>query len=209
MDYSFLKGCSIGLAIAAPVGPIGVLCIRRSLEEGARVGFATGLGAAVADAFYGGVAAFGLTTVSSFLTSQQTILRAIGGGFLIILGLRAFRAKPAKVAAQPNPRHQASAFISTLFLTITNPATIFSFIAIFAGAGLSEGNYSVRKAALLTVGVFTGSAVWWLLLSQAAAYYREHLTERWMLEINHLSGLLLLEFGGFVLEPLFESLGRP
>src|SRR5687767_10924816 len=122
MDLSFLKGCAIGLSIAAPVGPIGVLCIRRSLADGARIGFFTGLGAAVADAFYGAVAAFGLTIISSFLTERQTALRLIGGAFLLYLGIKTFFSKPASQPA--SPKNDASAFTSTFFLTLTNPMTI-------------------------------------------------------------------------------------
>ena len=130
MDLTFLKGLLIGLSIAAPVGPIGVLCIRRSLVEGARVGFFTGLGAAAADGVYGGVAAFGLTAVSGFLRNQELPLRVAGGVFLLYLGIKTIVAAPAERPA--SAKTEVSAFTSTFFLTLMNPMTIFSFMAIFA-----------------------------------------------------------------------------
>jgi threonine/homoserine/homoserine lactone efflux protein len=137
MPLSFLvKGLAIGFAIAAPVGPIGVLCIRRSLTDGQRIGLATGLGAATADAAYGAVAAFGLTAVSTFLVKQRMALGIIGGAFLCYLGLRTWLSKPAEKPAEARGSGLASAYSSTLLLTLTNPTTILSFVAVFAGFGL-------------------------------------------------------------------------
>src|SRR6476469_804314 len=144
MDWGFfLRGIIIGLSIAAPVGPIGVLCIRRTLALGQTTGFLSGLGAATADAFYGAIAGFGLTFISRFLVSQQGWLRLIGGAFLVYLGVRTFRAAPAAEAAQASGQGLVSAYISTLFLTLTNPTTILSFVAVFGGLGLATtgGDY--------------------------------------------------------------------
>jgi len=166
MDLSFLlRGLLIGFSIAAPVGPIGVLCIRRTLAAGRAVGLVSGLGAATADAIYGCIAGFGLTFISNFLIGQQVWLRLLGGGFLCYLGLRTFLSKPAEQATSAPGKGLVDAYTSTFFLTVTNPMTILSFAAIFAGlgAGGASGNYV--SAAVLVVGVFIGSALWWFLLS--------------------------------------------
>src|SRR6266403_2865835 len=138
----FLKGMAIGFSIAAPVGPVGVLCIRRSMADSRLVGFTTGLGAATADAMYGCVAAFGLTAVSGFLVGQKFWLGLIGGIFLCWLGVRKFMSKPAERPAEIAGSGLASAYFSTLLLTLTNPMTILSFVAVFAGFGLvASPNY--------------------------------------------------------------------
>ncbi|HEY6227392.1 MAG TPA: LysE family transporter [Verrucomicrobiae bacterium] len=197
MDLPFLKGCAIGFSIAAPVGPIGVLCIRRSLAEGARVGFMTGLGAAAADGFYGAVAAFGLTVISSFLTQQQTPLRVVGGIFLLYLGAKTFLAKPAERAACSGTH--VGAFTSTFFLTLTNPMTIFSFIVIFAAFGIGNGPIDYWRATSMTLGVFIGSAAWWLFLSNGVALLRSRITPDWMQQVNRISGAIIFAFGVTVL----------
>jgi len=193
VDLPFLKGCAIGLSIAAPVGPIGVLCIRRSLAEGARVGFFTGLGAAAADGLYGAVAAFGLTIVSGFLREHQTALRLVGGIFLLYLGIKTFLSKPAERPA--SAATHAGAFTSTFFLTITNPMTIFSFMVIFAGFGFSDSNQYLWQAVMMTLGVFIGSAAWWLFLSNGVALFRNRITPYWMQQVNRISGAIILAFG--------------
>ena len=196
MDLPFLKGCAIGFSIAAPVGPIGVLCIRRSLADGARVGFLTGLGAAAADAFYGAVAAFGLTIVSDFLQQYQTTLHIVGGAFLLYLGIKTFFAQPAQAVT---PTNHATAFGSTFFLTLTNPATIVSFMVIFAAFGLSQHANNYWSGALMTFGVFVGSAAWWLILSSSVSLLRTRITASWMRQINRLAGATILAFAVFVL----------
>jgi threonine/homoserine/homoserine lactone efflux protein len=191
----FLQGLLLGFSIAAPVGPIGVLCIRRTLAEGRAVGLASGLGAAAADAAYGLVAAFGLTAISSVLVGQRFWLGLLGGLFLLYLGARTLFARPAE-----QPAHAASgrglvgAFLSTLALTLTNPMTILSFVAIFAGLGVAAGaDYGV--ATLLVGGVFLGSAAWWLTLSLLVGALRSRFNARAMLWVNRFSGVIVLSFG--------------
>jgi threonine/homoserine/homoserine lactone efflux protein len=187
MPFYILKGLVIGFSIAAPVGPIGLLCIRRSMAEGQRVGLATCLGAATADAGYGCVAAFGLTGVSSFLVGHRIWLSLIGSLFLCYLGVRTFISNPAVRAANVQAGRLLSAYLSTLFLTLTNPMTILSFVAVFAGLGLgASANY--LGAGSLVAGVFIGSALWWLLLSCGAARFQSWLGHGWMRFINRLSG---------------------
>ena len=138
----FLKGLLIGFSIAAPVGPIGLLCIQRTIANGRTSGLVTGLGAATADGLYGVVAAFGLTAISSFPVGQQFWFRLVGGIFLLYLGTKAFLSKPAGKAATSSQGSLFSAYGSTVFLTITNPMTILSFAAVFAGLGLARLRFS-------------------------------------------------------------------
>ena len=197
MDLSFLlRGLVLGLAVAAPVGPIGVLCIRRSLAEGRTVGFAVGLGAATADAAYGAAAGLGLTVVSTFLVHQQTWLRLVGGVFLCYLGIRTLLARPAERAAGNERRDGLlGAYTSTFFLTLTNPTTILSFAAIFAGVGVGAEGDDFLSVVLLVGGVFLGSALWWLALSTGVGFFRDKLGPRSMRAVNVFSGAVILAFG--------------
>jgi threonine/homoserine/homoserine lactone efflux protein len=191
----WVKGVLIGFSIAAPVGPIGMLCIRRTLSDGRWTGLFSGLGAATADALYGCVAGFGLTFVSSFLLRQQTFLRGLGGAFLCYLGVRTLLAVPADKAARAGGMGLLGAYLSTLLLTIANPMTIFSFVGVFTGLGMAASGGDYHYAAVLVLGVFTGSALWWLLLSGAVALARERLTLAALRWVNRLSGLIILAFG--------------
>lgn len=190
------QGIAIGFAIAAPVGPIGVLCIRRTLERGRLVGLVSGLGAATADACYGLIAALGLSSISNWLLDAQDWIRLVGGLFLLYLGVTIWRAKPAEQDAQNSRRvGLLGAYASTLALTLTNPTTILSFIAIFAGMGLASRGRDELDALLLVVGVFSGSALWWLLLSGGVSLLRSRLRPGWFVWINRCSGLLIFAFG--------------
>lgn len=199
----FLRGVVIGLSIAAPVGPIGVLCIRRTLAAGRGVGFVSGLGAATADASYGAVAAFGLTAVSGFLIGQRVWIQGISAAFLLALGLRTLLSKPAARAAKSDATSLAGAYASVVALTLTNPATILSFVAIFAGLGLANATGAGGAAILTVLGVFLGSALWWLLLSTGVSLLRERFTPRGMRLVNVLSGALLIGFAAVILVSLF------
>jgi threonine/homoserine/homoserine lactone efflux protein len=190
-----LKGLLIGFAIAAPVGPIGVLCIRRTLAEGRLSGLVSGLGAATADAFYGGVAAFGLTFVSDFLISQQTWLRLLGGLFLCYLGIKTTLAAPAEKPAPATGIGLLAAYTSTLFLTVANPMTILSFAAIFAGLALGTAGRDYRSAGVLVCGVFAGSAFWWLLLSGGVGLLRSRIRPSGLRWVNRISGAVITGCG--------------
>ncbi len=188
-----LRGFIIGVSIAAPVGPIGVLCIRRTLADGRLAGFLSGLGAASADMFYGAIAAFGLSFIMDLLIGQANWLRLLGGIFLIYLGIRTLLSKPAHEAAQTAQQTGlAGAYLSTLFLTLTNPLTILSFLGIFASMMLGE---SSQSPIVLVAGVFTGSAFWWMALSLGVGLMREKLKPQHMIWINRLSGIIILSFG--------------
>lgn len=191
----FLKGFLLGFSIAAPVGPIGVLCIRRVLAEGRAAGFVSGLGAATADAFYGGIAGFGLAFISSFLIGQQFWFKLIGGGYLCYLGVKTFLSKPADRAASATGTGLMGAYASTFFLTLTNPATILSFVAVFAGLGIAGSGGDYASAATLVLGVFLGSALWWLLLTGGVSLFRDKFDARAMQWVNRISGAIIGAFG--------------
>jgi threonine/homoserine/homoserine lactone efflux protein len=191
----FLRGLLIGFSIAAPVGPIGVLCIRRTLAEGRLAGFLSGMGAASADMFYGAVAAFGLVAVQDLLLGQSGWLRLGGGIFLLYLGVRTFLSKPAERAAQTSRGGLFGAYLSTFFLTITNPLTILSFLAIFAGLRLGESTGNAISASFMVLGVFLGSAAWWLALSTGVSFLREKFTPTLLGWVNRLAGSIIFAFG--------------
>jgi len=193
--FILLKGLLIGLSIAAPVGPIGVLCIKRNLGHGMAAGLATGLGAATADGFYGAVAGFGLATISGFLMAQQAPLRLVGGVVLLWLGAASFRERPAKEKQVKEGRSLLADYATTVFLTLTNPSTIISFAAVFASVGLAETAGSYGKAASFVAEVFTGSALWWVFLSAAVSLARARVTPGAVRWINRASGLVLIGFG--------------
>jgi threonine/homoserine/homoserine lactone efflux protein len=191
----FLEGIIIGFAIAAPVGPIGVLCIRRTLADGRISGFASGLGAATADAVYGAVAALGLTFVADFLMGGEAWLRLVGGTFLLFLGVRTLLARPAERAAPAGRSGLPGAYASTFILTLTNPTTILSFAAIFAGLGAGDANGDALAAIFLVPGVFLGSALWWFVLSGATGLFRAKLSSRGLRWVNRISGAVIATFG--------------
>jgi threonine/homoserine/homoserine lactone efflux protein len=200
MNLSLLwRGMAIGFAIAAPVGPIGLLCIQRTLQSGRKQGLLSGLGAATADACYGCVAGFGLTWVSSFLLDQRQWLSLIGGLFLCYLGLRTFVAQPATEAAATRSDNLATAYVMTLALTLTNPMTILSFVAIFAGLGLATAGSDYLSAILLVLGVFLGSAAWWLLLSSSVSLLRGRFDAVVMRWVNRAAGFIIAGFGLYTL----------
>jgi threonine/homoserine/homoserine lactone efflux protein len=198
----FLQGAFFGFSIAAPVGPIGLLCIRRTLATGRRSGFVSGLGAATADATYGGIAGFGITFLSAVLVSQQLLIRSLGGAFLIFVGVRTFLSVP-NAAARSTGGSLASDYLSTLALTLSNPLTIIAFAAIFAGFGVTGGSSDYTAAAFLVSGVFAGSALWWVILSGTVSAFRGMFDLSRMRWVNRLSGALIASFGLTIFLSLF------
>ncbi len=192
----FARGYLIGLAIAAVVGPISVLCMQRTLAHGWRYGAISGLGVATADGLYAALAAFGVTAISRLLLSMQLWVRLLGGVFLIYLGVKAILEKPATQSASASTRKGLSgAYLSILLLTLANPLTILSFAAVFVGLGVDVGQRTQLAAALVVIGVAIGSASWWLLLTGGVTLLRARLTPRWLIWINRLAGCVILVFG--------------
>ena len=197
----WFKGLLIGLAIAAPVGPIGLLCIQRTLARGRWSGVLSGLGAASADALYGCIAGFGLASLAGGLLAWQTELQIVGGLFLLYLGWRTGQTPPAAEQAQAPPTRAGLAgdYLSTLALTATNPVTILAFLGIFTGLGLAAEGRDFAAAGLLVLGVFAGSLLWWLLLAGGVGWLRGRLTPGALRWINRVSGGLIAGFGGWAL----------
>jgi len=210
----FIKGIVIGLVIAAPVGPIGFLCISRTLEYGTVIGLATALGAASADAVYGAVAAFGLMQVAETLSEHDVALRVVGGLVLCLIGLRSlllaerrqqdFAARESNASGSVLTGLQASRGVtgyygSSLLLTLANPATILGFLAFFAAVGWARDLETHSAATIMVIGVFLGSAVWWLGLAVATAVLSSHMGTQQRVWVQRLSGVVIIGFGIFAL----------
>jgi threonine/homoserine/homoserine lactone efflux protein len=198
-----LKGLIFGFILAATVGPMWVLCLRRTLAFGVVVGLASGMGSAVADGFYGAVAAFGLTAISGFLLAHAFWIGLIGAVFLVYLGLRTLFAKTTVEEKEEAPMSLSAAFLSTLGLTLANPPTILAFAAIFASLGLAA-SADFGAAALVVAAVFFGSAVWWVILAFGAGKLRGRLGPRLFRAINIVSGLTILGFAAWQIAVLFR-----
>jgi threonine/homoserine/homoserine lactone efflux protein len=203
-----LKGIAVGIVIAVPVGPVGVLCVRRTIFEGRLFGFLSGLGAASADTIFGIVAGFGLTVVSDVLLDYQTWLRAAGGLFLVYVGVSALRKHITRCEApEPNAENLLSAYLSTFALTITNPVTIIAFLGIFAGVGFTGEEATLGRAGMLVAGVLLGSLIWWLGISLGAGLFRKSFGERHLVLLNRISGGVLTLSGiGLLTSLLYDKL---
>jgi threonine/homoserine/homoserine lactone efflux protein len=195
-------GFILGLTIAAAVGPISLLVIRRTLAEGRPVGLVSGLGVATADATYGAIAAFGLGAVSDVLVSARQVFGLVGGVFLLWLAWRTVRTAPTEAATVSERRGGLpGAYLSILGLTLANPMTILSFGALFAGLGVTSGTSG--DAALLVLGVLLGSTTWWIVLTAAVGSVRSRVTPAWIHRINLVSGVVI---GAFAIVAIASAL---
>lgn len=188
----FLKGTIIGFSIAAPVGPIGLLCIQKTLKYGKLNGFITGTGAASADAAYGLIAALGLSAITNFMIGQQNWLSLFGGLFLCYLGGKIIGQKSATNSLESSESSLLKSYITTFLLTITNPMTILSFIAVFASINNTSQHNSILNNILMVSGVFSGSLMWWFILSNFANLFKDKIDLKW---INKISGIVIMLFG--------------
>lgn len=189
----------MGFVVAVPVGPIGLLCINRALSGGAAYGLVSGLGVATADAIAAGIAVLGLTLVLSFLIHQEAWLHVIGGLFLCYLGFKIFTSKPTAPVISAKDNGLVRAYASMFFLAMTNPATILSLLAICAGWGVGNLSGNYLSAALLTSGVFFGSALWWFMLAGGLLVFQTSLTYGWIRWAQRISGVIIIGFGLVVL----------
>ena len=208
--YLIIQGVLIGFIVAVPVGPLGLLCINRALAAGALCGFFSGLGVATADALAASIAALGISFVSGFLTDHQIILRLAGGVFLCYLGAQIYRTKPKPAAAPSNVNGLVNAYATTFILTFSNPVTILSFIAIYAGWHVPSLQGRYFAAALLALGVFIGSALWWVGLFIGMTAFRERFSLDALSWVHRVSGALIVGFGIAVLlslSPLKQAFG--
>jgi threonine/homoserine/homoserine lactone efflux protein len=195
MDASLaLKGIVIGLSVAAPIGPMAMLTIRRTLDRGLRAGLVSGLGIACADATYAAIAAFGLTSLSDLLLDYQRVIRLGGGLALLYIGWTILQGarKPVEARSESESDRSLARIAGTMYaLTLSNPTTILSFAAIFGGLGLAVGS-SNAEAALLVAGVFAGSMLWWLGLCGLVSKLRTRLTPTWIARIDLAAGAIIL-----------------
>jgi threonine/homoserine/homoserine lactone efflux protein len=199
-----LRGFVLGFTIAAAVGPISLLVIRRTIAEGQRYGLVSGLGVATADATYGAIAAFGLSAVTDVLVNARQVLGLVGGIFLLWLAWRTTRSAPADAAVVATPRGgYAGAYLSILGLTMANPMTILSFGALFAGLGVTSG--ATGDAALVVLGVLLGSTAWWVVLTTAIAMFRARITDAWIHRINLASGIVIGAFAVVTIVTVFVA----
>jgi threonine/homoserine/homoserine lactone efflux protein len=189
-----IRGVIVGFTIAAAVGPITLLVIRRTIDHGGIYGFASGLGVATADATYGAIAAFGLTAITSVLVSGHTLLGIVGGLIIAVIGIRTMLARPTGPAVDVERPGLVGAFASIYALTMTNPLTIVLYLGVFAGIGLA-GGASFVDAAVVTLAVWLGSTLWWAVLCAPVAWLRERVSSRALLWINRISGAALVAFG--------------
>lgn len=207
----FLQGFLIGFALAAPVGPVGLLCIRRSMAQGRLAGFLTGLGAAFADGLFGIAAAFGLAAVTAFVAHHAVAFQLIGGLFLLLMGLATLRARPAPAEngsaemAQLSHAHLPRLFLSTFLLALFNPATLTACIGIFTGFAAELRTAATEQSLLLVLGIFLGSAAWWLILSQAAHALGRRLTRETLRRVDLCAGSIIAAFGVWQLARLALS----
>jgi threonine/homoserine/homoserine lactone efflux protein len=199
-----LKGIVVGISVSAPLGPLGILCIQRTINKGFLSGFFSGLGAAFADILYATVAGFGISIIADFLKKYEFSITAIGGIFVVIVGIMIFRTNPVKQIRQQKAQKKGylSDFVSGFFITITNPLTIVVFGAIFAALGLNES--STLELVLLTlIGIFSGALVWWLGLTLGVNIFRKKIRLRNLYWINKITGVLVTIFGIVVFASIF------
>jgi len=190
----FLKGLIIGFAMAVPLGPIGVMCIRKTLAEGHSRGLIIGLGGATADSLFGIVAAFGLTFISDLIAKQHIWLSVGGGALLLFLGIRTFRAKRKDPIIPFDKKGFLGSYVSTFLLALTNPVTIFAFVAVFAAFGLGH-ELNIVSACILVLGVFMGSCLWFLTLGYIATIFRKELDPGGLRWVNRIAGILIMLSG--------------
>ncbi len=209
-----LKGIIVGISVSAPLGPIGVLCIQRTLNKGYASGIVSGLGAASADVIYAIIAGFGITFISDFLIEQQDVIRIVGGTFLTIIGIRIYFSNPIKQirAHRAQGNKFFSDYITTFFVTISNPITILAFGIIFSSFNMIDNNSEAGNITVLIISVFSGAILWWLILISIVSLFRKKIRLRNLFWINKITGVLIVLFALFVIISAFIpstfSLGR-
>jgi len=199
-----LKGAIIGFSLAAPIGPVGMMCIRRTLTHGHLRGFVSGLGAATADSVYAIVAAFGITLISNFIVQQEYWIRLVGGILLVALGLRTLLVHPVEKDGKNGLNGHASAYVTMFLLTFTNPMTLFAFAVVFAGIGAGSAVGDTLTASFLVAGVFSGSALWFLVITTAVHFYKDKFKLWGLKVINVIAGSFILICGIVVLATIHK-----
>jgi threonine/homoserine/homoserine lactone efflux protein len=202
-----LLGIIIGLMVAVPVGPLGLLCVNRALSRGPLYGLFSGMGVATADALAAGITALGMTLVSDFLIDHQMFLRGVGGIFLCYLGIKIYRTRPVTQIPVGDGGSLARAYATTFLLTVSNPVTFLSFVAIYAGWGVRSLSGRYLAAALLAGGVFSGSVLWWLALEVGLLLFRDRFSHSVLGWIHKVSGAVITVAGIIIFLSLWGDFG--
>jgi threonine/homoserine/homoserine lactone efflux protein len=207
-DWIFLKGAIVGLLIAAPVGPINVLVIRRTLVHGRLAGLASGLGAALADTVFGAIAAFGISMLQTFLDEAHVAISLVGAAILVGMGVKLLRQPKPEISAGTDPTDLLGDFTSTLLLTLTNPITVLSFMAVFAAFGVRPDGQIGLDDWLLLAGVAAGATIWWVLVVEAVSLFRDRFTTTGLTWANRIAAIVILAFAaGVVGDVILRKLG--
>ncbi|NLT52735.1 MAG: LysE family transporter [Ignavibacteria bacterium] len=210
MFQIFISGLFLGISVAVPIGPVGLLCIDRTIKKHFWSGFFSGIGAASADALYGLIAGLGITFISNLLIKEEFYFQLIGGILLVAIGIKSFKLKPRKMKNyEPSKKKLARDFFSAFILTITNPGTVIFFMAVFSGFGLAEIAGQYFNTFILVAGIFIGSVTWWFFLSGTAYFLKPKINEKFLTGLNHLSSTAIIIFGLVILASLLfnKSIG--
>lgn len=191
----FLQGSLIGFSMAIPVGPVGMLCIQHALRRGLAGGLIAGLGAALADAVYGGMAGFGVSLLSHVITSYQIWFQLMGAVILSILGIRIFKSHPSELETSKSSFSCSRIFFSTFALTLTNPLTLLCFAAVYTSFGITPSDEAIMPGLMLSLGIMLGAGLWWMLLSMTVAFIGKKYQIASIPLFNRISGGVLTGFG--------------
>jgi threonine/homoserine/homoserine lactone efflux protein len=196
-----IKGIIIGLLASVPLGPIGVICIQRTINKGQLSGFLSGMGAASADTIFAAIAGFSLTIIISYIEERHIIFQAVGGVIVLFLGIKIFYTNPIRQLRRHKRKKDnlIEDYFSILAVTITNPLAIFLFIALFASLGVVTGNSNPLLSLVTTGGVFIGASVWWYILTSLVNAYRKKFRLRQLWWINKISGAAIFTLGAIAI----------
>lgn len=195
--FIFIQGIILGFSASVPLGPMGLICIQKTLNRGRLAGLISGAGAAAADTFYATIAAFGISFITDFIHKEQFTLRIIGSIILVLLGYKIFITNPAiQIRKQSRKKNNLLGdFVSIFFLTLSNPITVFFFGAVFASTGVLKGDNSFLELVEVVVGVFTGGMLWWLILTTVVNVFRSKFRLKRLWWINKITGAIIVIFG--------------
>ena len=197
MSFLYLPwGIVIGLVMAAPIGPVNIICIRRAMTKGPMNGFFVGQGAAVADGFFGSLAAFGLTGITQIVNTYNGYIQIIGAVALIVIGIKLWLSHPHVNDVKDTFKDRIKAAVGTFLLTITNPLTVLGFIAIFIGLGFGDMGNNLINAGLISFGILIGSSLWWGIISFGSAKVSKKISDKHLGNINKVSAIILFIFAG-------------
>ena len=194
LDWIFFKGVLVGMLMAAPVGPVNVLVIRRTLVHGRLAGLFSGLGSALADCVFGAIAAFGISILQTFLEQERNFVSIAGAAILLVMGIKLLSRPVPAIAAGKDPTGLVADLTSAFFLTLTNPITVLSFLAIFAAFGVKADGTVLADDWLLIAGVLAGAILWWTLVVEAVCLFRDRFTTTGLTWANRIAAYVILAF---------------